>query len=219
MDFEDFSRRAEEILGEIPATYLRGVTGVEVHAEVRSHDHLAGVYTLGTCEDDPLSRMTDPEALRSRVHLFHGSFVAIALRDRFFDWEAELRETILHEIRHHLEDRAGLPDLRDEDAMDEALHRHACGEDVPPGWYRLGEAMEPDVWRVGDDLFVELRLRPADLDRIRGTTASLTVLGEPLEAEIPEDVEPREMLSFEGAGLERAGGGFGDLHLALGPGR
>jgi hypothetical protein len=215
MDFDTFSRRAAEILEEVPAEFLRGVTGVETHPESERHPHLAGVYTLGVCTDDALSAMTDPEGMRSRLHLYHGSFAALAFRDEDFDWEAELRETILHEIRHHIEDRAGLPDLRDEDALEEALSRFLAGETLPPGWYRHGEEMEEDVWRVGDDLFVELRLRAKDLLAARGDVVGLTILDEPLEARLPADLAPDDVLTFAGEGLERPGGGFGDLHLVV----
>jgi Zincin-like metallopeptidase len=215
MNFDTFSRRAAEILDEVPAEFLRGVTGVEAHPESEPHPHIAGVYTLGVCASDELSAMTDPEGLHSSLHLYHGSFAAVAFRDEDFDWEGELRETILHEIRHHIEDRAGLPDLRDEDALEEGLSRFMTGEDLPSGWYRHGEEMEADVWRVGEDLFVELRLRGKDLDAVRGDVVDLTVLDEPLQARMPDDVEPGDILSFDGEGLERPGGGFGDLHLIL----
>lgn len=215
MDFDTLSRRAAEILEEIPREFLRGVVGVEVHPEAEEHPHLPDLFTLGLCTDDELTRLTDPEAMRSRVHLYHGSFAAIGRREPGFDWEGELRETILHEIRHHIEDRAGLLDLRIEDALADALARFHQGEEPPEGWYRHGERMEPDVWRVEDDLFVELHLRPAEMAALRGTTAHLTVLDEPFEAEIPEDVEPGEILSYSGAGLDRPGGGWGDLQLVV----
>lgn len=215
VDFDTFSRRATEILEEIPGEFLRGVVGVEVHPEADEHPHLTGLFTLGLCADDEMTRLTAPEAMRSRVHLYHGSFAAIARREPAFDWEGELRETILHEIRHHLEDRAGILDLRIEDALGDALARFRQGEDPPAGWYRHGERMEPDVWRIEDDLFVELHLRPADLESIRGETVETTVLDEPLEAEIPRDVAPGEILTFEGAGLDCPGGGYGDLHLVV----
>jgi hypothetical protein len=215
VDLDTFTKRAGEILDEVPEEFLRGIAGVEVHELPEPHPHVAGVWTLGMCADDELTRLASPDTMRSRVHLYHGSFVEVARRDPSFDWEAELRETILHEIRHDLEDRAGLPDLRNEDALEDALSRFVTGEELPPRWYRHGEAMERDVWRVGDDLFVELWLRDADLERIRGGIARLVVLGEPFEPEIPEDVEPGETLSFDGAGLDRPGGGYGALHLVL----
>lgn len=115
MDFARFSRRAEEIVSGIPAEFLRGIVGIEVQRGAKEDPELDGIYILGECEDDPATALTDPEALRSRIHLYHGSFRAVAAGDDGFDWEEELRETILHEIQHHLEDRAGIPDLVLED--------------------------------------------------------------------------------------------------------
>jgi predicted Zn-dependent protease with MMP-like domain len=216
VDFDRFASRAEEILREMPPEFLRGVTGVEVHRQVKSHSQVAGFYTLGECASDEVTSLTDPGALRSRIHLYHGSFLALARADPDFDVEAELRETILHEVRHHIEDRAGIRDLLDEDAEDEALARFHDGQEMPRGWYRAGERMERGVWRVGDDLFVEVDLRFADVAARAGDRLEMTVLDERFDPEIPEDVEPGEILTYGGDGLERDhGGGTGDLHLVL----
>lgn len=213
MDFETFHRRAERIVAEVPPEFLAGVVGVEAHRERKEHPRIPRYYTLGECADDPIVRLTDPGGLQSRVHLYYGSFAVLARQDPDFDWEEELRETILHEIRHHLEDRAGIRDLIDEDDEDEALASFHAGEEMPSGWYRAGEKMEDGVWRVGDDLFVELRIRPADLDRFREAGLDLVILDEPFSAELPEDLEPGEVLTFEGDGLVRDDGSAGDLHL------
>lgn len=215
MDFETFSRRAERILSEIPPEYLVGVVGVEVHRERKEHPQIARYFTLGECEDDPITRLTAPEEMKSRVHLYHGSFAAVARSDPDFDWEEELRETILHEIRHHLEDRASIADLLEEDAEEEILARFYGDDELPDGWYRAGDRLESGVWRIGDDLFVELGIRGADLDGFRGKTLSLEILDETFEAEIPEDAEPDEFLTFEEEGIEREDGSYGNLHLVL----
>ncbi len=111
MQFDRFARRAEEIVAGIPPRFLEGVVGVEVHRRAVQHPEVEDVYTMGECGDDEVTLLTDPEAIRSRVHLYHGSFAALARREPEFDWEGELEETILHELRHHLEDRAGITDL------------------------------------------------------------------------------------------------------------
>ncbi|MHC4471259.1 MAG: metallopeptidase family protein [Planctomycetota bacterium] len=215
MDFDRFTQVAEQILSGIPRRFLEGVMVVEAHRRELPHPHLEGVYTLGECADDEAPRLTDPGGLRSRVHLYHGSFRALARQDPSFDWEGELEETILHEIRHHLEDRAGIADLMEEDAEADAVARFRAGEEMSPRWYRGGEKLEPGVYRVADDLFVELVLRTADLERIRGGEFKTTVLDEPLEARIPPDAELGETLTLQGEGLEGADGGYGDLHLVL----
>ena len=45
--------------------------------------------------------------------LYYGSFLEVA--GEGFDWEAEVWETLLHELRHHLESLAGRDDLVRED--------------------------------------------------------------------------------------------------------
>jgi hypothetical protein len=127
MDFEEFSDRAEEILAAIPAEFLGGVTGVVAHRQTKKDPEIPDYFTLGECGDDEVAALTDPEALRSRIHLYHGSFRAVARDDPDFDWDGELIETIFHELRHHIEDRAGIPDLRNEDAWNEAEARIRAG--------------------------------------------------------------------------------------------
>jgi len=127
MNFAQFSDRAEEILAAVPAEFLGGVTGVHAHRAAKEDPEIPDYFVMGECGDDEVAALTDPEALRSRIHLYHGSFRAIAREEPEFDWDGELVETILHELRHHIEDRAGILDLRLEDAWDEAEARIRAG--------------------------------------------------------------------------------------------
>jgi hypothetical protein len=215
VNFETFTRRAERILAGVPPEFLHGIVGVEVHRERRQHPQVPDYFTLGECADDPVTRLGDPGEMKSTIHLYHGSFLALSRQDPEFDWEGELSETILHEIRHHIEDRAGIDDLRDEDAEQEALARFHADQDLPEHWYRAGERMEEGLWRVGDDLFLELALRTADLERLAGETIDLTVLDEPFELTLPEDLEVGEILSFDEEGLEGEAGRAGALHVVV----
>ena len=115
--------------------------------------------------------------------------------------EAELEETIEHEVQHHLEDRAGISTLQNEDALFEAHARFRAGLDVPAGWYRQGEPIEPGLWAVDLDLFLELPIRsrtgprcPARASRSRSWTT-------PFEVDVPADADPDEIWTFEGEGL------------------
>jgi hypothetical protein len=199
--YEAFAARAREITKEIPAQFLEGVEDVVVHRERKAHPLIDEVVTLGECEPSALVAMTGADAVRSIVHLYYGSFEDLARRDRRFDVEKELVETIRHEVQHHIEDRAGVRTLIDEDDLADALYRFQAGLENPKGWWRRGSRLEPNVYAVGDDLFVELRLRTPEFEARRGRTVVLTVLGESLEAEIPEDARPGEILTFEGEGL------------------
>lgn len=127
MKFEEFSDRAVEIVSAIPDEFLGGVTGVHAHRAVKEDPEIPGSFFLGECGDDEVAALTEPEALRSRIHLYWGSFREIALGEPDFDWDGELIETILHEIRHHIEDRAGILDLRIEDELDALEARIRAG--------------------------------------------------------------------------------------------
>lgn len=225
--YDAFSARAKEIVASIPAEFLEGVEDVVVHRETKAHPLLEDVLTLGEQEPSPMVAMTGADLVRSIVHLYYGSFVALAKRDRRFDLDAELRETIEHELQHHLEDRAGVRTLIDDDDLFDAHQRFRGGLETPPGWWRQGEEVGKGVYRVGDDLFVELRLTRRDFERARGTTLTLDVLDEPFDAPIPSDARPGEILTFEGEGVladdaegdeeadEAEGPAAGDLFLVL----
>jgi hypothetical protein len=213
-DYEAFAARAKEIAGTIPSEYMDGVEDMVVHREVKRHALLPDVVTLGECEPSRLQAMAGEEPRRSIVHLYYGSFADFAERDEGFDADEELRETIEHEIQHHMEDRAGVRALIDEDDLFDAHARFSAGLDAPPGWYRRGDRLAPDVYGVELDVFVELRLRRSEWDALRGTTLVTKILGEEFQGDIPRDTAPGEVLTYEGEGLEGdAEDEAGDLHL------
>ncbi|MBL9087830.1 MAG: metallopeptidase family protein [Planctomycetia bacterium] len=226
--YEAFAARARALTREIPAEYLEGVEDVVVHREAKRHPLIDDVMTLGEQEPSAMVAMTGSELVRSIIHLYYGSFVELARRDRKFDVDAELRETIEHEVQHHLEDRAGVRTLVDEDDLFDAHQRFRAGLETPPGWWRRGEELEDGVWQVDLDLFVELRLRRRELEALRGTTVALTVLDEPLDVDVPADAKAGDILTFEGTGVADEGddppgpeahdeedGDAGDLHVVL----
>lgn len=67
------------------------------------------VYILGEYCDDLLGRY---------INLYYGSFAAMAENEEWTkeDWEEELRQTLSHELTHHMEARGGLHALDDRDA-------------------------------------------------------------------------------------------------------
>jgi hypothetical protein len=225
--FEQFSARAQEIVRAIPAQFMEGIESVDVHAEAKADPILPDVVRLGECATSVLSVLAQEEAFRSTVHIYYGSFVDTAREDPGFDVDAELVETIEHEIQHHIEDRAGVKALADEDDLFEQHARFKAGLETEPGWYRRGERLGPDVWSVDLDLFVELTLRRAQFDAFRGKPLTLHVLGEPLEVQVPEDASPDEVFTVGEAGLfepdeeleegqevdEDTPGSAGDLHI------
>lgn len=75
------------------------------------------MYFLGEFCDDCLGRY---------INLYYGSFVALAEQEDWTeeDWRRELRETLAHELTHHMESRAGTHALDDKDAQElEAFRR------------------------------------------------------------------------------------------------
>lgn len=142
---------------DMPDEYLHGIAGIDVSPRAVPHPVHAGIFTLGECI--PLPATDDSaEGVQSRIVLYHGSFRAIASMQEDFDWRAEAWETLTHEIRHHLEWRARVPDL---EAYDEACEQNFArheGEPFDPMFYRGGERMADGVFKVEEDVFFERRL-------------------------------------------------------------
>ncbi|MHC5009333.1 MAG: hypothetical protein ACYTG6_00105 [Planctomycetota bacterium] len=201
LDFDAFAARARALAAALPAEFMEGIESVEVHRERQGHPYLEDVVTLGECATSPIWEQTGVEPFRSVVHLYYGSFVDLARKDPSFDIEHELEETLEHEVQHHLEDRAGIKTLRDEDDLFEAHARFRGGLDVPAGWYRRGEHLGPDLWAVDLDLFLELHVPRSAWKDIPGSRLRLVVLERPLEIDVPEDAEPDEIWTFEGEGF------------------
>ncbi len=164
MRYESFRAAAATLWREIPEEFKAGVEGVEVERRALAHPQLADIYTLGECltESWP-SSYEGPETLRSRVVLYYGSFLRLSQLDPDFDWEEEIWETLTHELRHHLESLASEDALEDVDyAADENFKRQE-GERYDPYFFRSGEVVEPGVYTVEDDVFIEVQVRGREL--------------------------------------------------------
>ncbi len=79
------------------------------------------VYILGEYCDDLLGRY---------INLYYGSFAAMAENEEWTkeDWEQELRQTLSHELTHHMEGRSGLHALDDKDEAEMAAWQEEYGE-------------------------------------------------------------------------------------------
>lgn len=135
-----------------------------VHEEAEPDPEHPDVFLLGACEpacaalEDALAAAGDlrPAEKQSVLHLWYGSFVAMAERARAFNWACELEETILHELTHHWEQRAGLDGLDRFDAAQVENFRRLRGCRVLPGFWRDGEAWHDGRWHIDGDVFVEV---------------------------------------------------------------
>ena len=117
MTYEAFVELVERLWEEVPEDFKRGLQGVHVFPEAKPEPGLRGVWRLGEYLDPgPPSAFGGFEDLGRHIALYYGSFLEVA--GEGFDWEAEVWETLLHELRHHLESLAGRDDL-----VQEALRR------------------------------------------------------------------------------------------------
>jgi hypothetical protein len=150
--FRNLVRRFAE---DIPSHYLDGIVAIDVSPRTVLHPVRLGVYTLGEC----IPLHGDSHEILSRVVLYHGSFAALAREREDFDWSEEGWETLLHELRHHLEWRANTEALEAYDAAAEQNFARAEGRPFDPLFYHGGEVLDEGVFRVDDDVFVERVVR------------------------------------------------------------
>lgn len=154
MRHDRFEAMVRRMCDEVPREYFDGVTEVVVSPRAVPHPVRAEIYTLGECIPLPLEG-DDPEAIQSRVVLYHGSFRALAELDPAFDWEAEAWETLTHELRHHVEWRARRDDLEAFDRAAEENFKRLDGEPFDPLFFLDGDAPVPGVHQVDDDWFLD----------------------------------------------------------------
>ena len=186
-DFEAMVRGQAE---EIPPEFLEGIAEITVSPRTVAHPDRPGVWTLGECIPLPLAD-ADPAQLQSRVVLYHGSFQALA-RDRAdFDWKQEAWETLTHELRHHVEWRARVPDLEAFDAAAEANFARAAGEPFDPMFYRDGVPRPDGTFQVDDDIFLE-RIVTSVPDSVR-----IPWMGREYRVPMPGDLTLPAFLSIE----------------------
>lgn len=110
MDIEQFTELADRLMERVPEPVLEGLNGgVTIRRNaLRDKRDPRDVYILGEYVTDPV--------MGCYVVIYYGSFKAILTGEPDSVWEEELWETIRHELRHHLEVRAGEDDLDREDA-------------------------------------------------------------------------------------------------------
>jgi hypothetical protein len=202
MEFEEFEARAQALFEGIPPEYLGGVAYVIVSPDTVPHPEMPEVYTLGECATGELDLGGDgPEGYRSGVHLYHGSFRRVAEMDPEFDWDEELKETILHEIRHHRESAAGEDALEDFDYAADENFKRRDGAAFDPLFYRSGEPAGEGAWEVDGDLFVERRLDAAEFERMEEVVAE--VAGARVSLPRPERLGDVSFLYLDGFGEGR----------------
>lgn len=155
MTFEEFEERARAEWERIPEEYRAGVDGLTVERRALPHPSLPDIYTLGECVTESYpSDFGGPDTTRSLVVLYYGSFFRLSRLDAQFDWEAELWETLTHELQHHLESLAADDALVDMDYAADENYKRYQGEPFDPFFFRHGLPDE-GAYRVEDELFFE----------------------------------------------------------------
>ena len=191
MKLQDFEAMVARQTAEVPAEFLEGIVEVVVSPRTVAHPERGDIWTLGECI--PLAGSDDdPRNLRSRIVLYHGSFQALAHDTKGFDWSSEAWETLTHEIRHHVEWRARVPDLEAFDQAAEANFARQDGEAFDPAFYKDGVHRPDGAYQVDDDVFIE-RVVPAPPPTVR-----LHWQGDDYEVAIPEDAFLPAFLGVDG---------------------
>ena len=108
VSIEEMKRMLSALLDELPAPLFEGLNGgVSLLEEERPDPGLSEVYVLGEYVQDLLG---------SSIVLYYGSFAQVFGDATRSAMEKELRKTLRHEFRHHIEAMAGADDLDVEDA-------------------------------------------------------------------------------------------------------
>ncbi|HJS43634.1 MAG TPA: hypothetical protein VJ755_09195 [Gemmatimonadales bacterium] len=198
MTLEDFRTLVGRLQREIPAQFESGIADIEVSAKTVPHPVRQDVYTLGECV--PLSWSGDGADLHSKIVLYYGSFDALARQEPggAFDWRGEAWDTLTHELRHHLEFRAHVARLEAYDWAGEQNFARQEGQVFDPEFYRSGERVADGIYKVDDDVFLEISGRgtgDAVSFRWHGTGYRATIKG----------VEPPAFLTLDGLADEPHG--------------
>jgi hypothetical protein len=191
MELPAFEAMVRRMSTTIPSEYFDGITEVVVSPRALPHPVRGGVFTLGECIPLPLED-GDPESVQSRVVLYHGSFRALAALDSGFDWEAEAWDTLTHELRHHVEWRARRGELEVLDRAAEQNFARQDGEPFDPTFHLDGEQVEPGVWHVEGDWFLDFVV--ADLPAV----CRFTWHGRDYQVSLPQDAWLPAFVSIEG---------------------
>lgn len=165
MRLADFEKLVRRQAAEIPAEFMEGIVEIVVSPRTVPHPDREEIWTMGECIPIPVDD-GDPRNLQSRVVLYHGSFQALARGSDDFDWTGEAWETLTHELRHHVEWKARVPDLEALDQAAEANFARQDGQPFDPAFYRDGVPLADGCYQVEDDVFIE-RVVPPNAPPVR----------------------------------------------------
>lgn len=134
VDFDTFCDWADEIVTGIPERLLDELTGgIQIDRAARRHpDDPPDVFLLGEYITEPY--------LGRFIRIYYGSFAKTFAGDPPEVWYDELEETILHELRHHIEALAGVDWL----GLEDLRHLQELWEEARRGEARPGHGERPE---------------------------------------------------------------------------
>lgn len=99
--FDEFVEMLDQAVDRIPPQFYRELTG---GFNVQKGKKREGEYYI-------LGEYIEGGHLGCFIEFYYGSFVELLENESWEAWKEEIMDTVLHEIQHHLEDRAGRDDL------------------------------------------------------------------------------------------------------------
>jgi len=99
--FDEFAAMLDQAVDRVPLKFSRDLTG---GFNVREESRRQGKYYV-------LGEYTEGGHLGSFIVFYYGSFVGVLKEQSYASWKAEIMDTVLHEMQHHLEAQAGRDDL------------------------------------------------------------------------------------------------------------
>jgi len=118
LDLNAFTRLAGAIADELPSRLLRDLNGGISVLPGKKKD--GKYFLMGEYIEDPI--------LGRSIFIYYGSFREVLGDAPQGEWEEELRETIVHELRHHVESLAGVDDLSVEEEEELAAEEDGDGQ-------------------------------------------------------------------------------------------
>ncbi len=167
MDFSTFERRALEMWAWIPDGFKAGVTAVVIGRDAVPDPEFPEVFMMGHCSVDEVMAAVDGGSVCSILEVHYGSFAAMAAKEPDFPWDEELWETLTHELRHHMEWRAGVDTLGDTDDLEREDLNRRHGRPFLKDYYRHGLPLDEGVFQVDELLFIELVVDKRSLPVVR----------------------------------------------------
>ncbi len=111
LSIDEAGAMLDELAEKLPAGIFDGLNGgvLLLPDEVTDPEFDDEVYILGEFCEDQMGRY---------INIYYGSLAALAQEEEWTlqQWEQELRETLVHELTHHIEGLAGDTSLDKKDA-------------------------------------------------------------------------------------------------------